>query len=217
VDGTLVDSNDAHAHAWVEAFAVLGIEVPYEAVRRRIGMGADKLMPAVASIEEDSPRGQALSEERSRIFRARYLPHLRPFPDTRALIERFLHDGFSLAIASSAKEDELDALLEVARVSDLIPARTSSDDADRSKPDPDVVRAALRQVKGTSVAVMIGDTPYDLEAAERAGIEFVGVECGGWRGKDLAGAAAIYRDPADLLSRYESSLFARTRRGGSDV
>jgi phosphoglycolate phosphatase-like HAD superfamily hydrolase len=214
VDGTLVDSNDAHARAWVDAFAAHGIDVPFERVRRCIGMGGDKLMPTVSSIEEESPQGHAIARERSRIFKDRYLPGLRAFPGTRALVERFASDGFALVIASSAKEDELGALLAAAGVSDLIPTRTSSDDAERSKPDPDIIQAALEQVKGAPAAVMIGDTPYDLEAAQRAGIEFVGVESGGWRAAQLSGAVAVYRDTADLLSRYDSSLFGPAHYGG---
>ena len=210
VDGTLVDSNDAHARAWVEAFAEHGIAVPFEKVRRAIGMGGDKLMPAVAGVSEDSKVGSKIGECRSGIFRANYLPHIRPFPRVRQLLERFVESGLELAVASSAKEDELAALLEIAGVSDLIPTRTSSDDADRSKPDPDIVEAALAHVSaGKARSVMLGDTPYDLEAASRAGIGFVGLECGGWSRADLRGAIDVYASPADLLEKYEESVFAR--------
>ena len=210
VDGTLVDSNDAHADAWVDAFTEFGITVAYDAVRRSIGMGGDKLMPEVAGIDEGSRLGQQIAERRGHIFKSRYLPRLAAFPRVRELILRFKADGFILAVASSAKEDELDPLLEVAGVKELIPARTSSDDAEHSKPDPDIVVAALTRVKADRArAVMVGDTPYDVAAAKRAGIEIVGLECGGWTREALSGAAAVYRDPADLLDRYEDSLFAR--------
>lgn len=211
VDGTLIDSNDAHAKAWVDAFSEFGITVAYDHVRRCVGMGGDKLMPEVAGIEETSDLGGRIASRRGEIFKKRYLPALRGFPRTRDLIERFLKDGKTLAIASSAKEDELDPLLKRAGVSDLIPKRTSSDDADNSKPDPDIVIAALQQVKAQPhEAVMIGDTPYDVAAAKRAGIEIVGFECGGWTREALAGAIEVYRDPADLLERYESSVFGRS-------
>ena len=210
VDGTLVDSNDAHARAWVEAFAEHGIAVPFEKVRRAIGMGGDKLMPAVAGISEDSKIGEQIGKSRSEIFRARFLPTIRPFPRVRELLQRFVESDLELAVASSAKEDELAALLDIAGVSDLIPTRTSSDDADRSKPDPDIVEAALSQVSaGKARTVMVGDTPYDLEAASRAGIGFVGFECGGWSRADLRGAIDIYASPADLLVTYDQSVFAR--------
>jgi phosphoglycolate phosphatase-like HAD superfamily hydrolase len=215
VDGTLVDSNDAHARAWVEAFARNGITVAYQPVRRAIGMGGDKLMPAVAGIAEDSPEGSQISKARGEIFKARYLPALRPFPRTRELVRRFGSDGFTLAVASSAQADELTPLLETARVEDLVRTTTSSDDAERSKPDPDIVQAALKRTGcPPSSAIMLGDTPYDIEAALRAGIRIVGVECGGWRRADLSGAEEVYADPADLLARYETSIFARFARVG---
>lgn len=208
VDGTLIDSNDAHAKAWVDAFSEFGITVAYDHVRRCVGMGGDKLMPEVSGIEETSDLGEKIASRRGEIFKERYLPSLRGFPGTRDLIQRLLQDGKTLAIASSAKEDELDPLLKQAGVNDLIPTRTSSDDADNSKPDPDIVVAALQQVKAQPHdAVMIGDTPYDVAAAKRAGIEIVGFECGGWTREALAGAIEVYRDPADLLERYESSVF----------
>ena len=210
VDGTLVDSNDAHAHAWVAAFDEAGITVDYEQVRRAIGMGGDKLMPAVSGLDESSPRGERISTRRGEIFKATYLPALRPTPGTRELIERFLSDGFVLAVASSAAEDELQPLLEAAGVAHLIHRRTSSDDAEHSKPDPDIVQAALKEAAVVpSDAIMLGDTPYDVEAATRAGIRIVGVESGGWSAADLAGAVAVYRDPAHLLVEYEQSPFAR--------
>jgi HAD superfamily hydrolase (TIGR01509 family) len=210
VDGTLVDSNDAHADAWIAAFTEFGITVAYDAVRRSIGMGGDKLMPAVAGIEESSRLGQQIAQRRADIFKSRYLPGITAFPHVRELIRRLKDDGYTPAVASSAKEDELDPLLEAAGVQDLIPARTSSDAADRSKPDPDIVVAALEQVSADRArAVMIGDTPYDVAAAKRAGIEIVGVECGGWTREALAGAVEVYRDPADLLERYATSIFGR--------
>lgn len=209
VDGTLVDSNDAHARAWIDAFSEFGITVAYDAVRRSIGMGGDKLMPEVSGIDESSPLGQRIARRRAEIFRFNHLPGIAGFPRVRDLISRLRDDGFVVAVASSAKEEELDPLLEAATVADLIPRRTSSDDAEHSKPDPDIVVAALKQTGvDRSRAVMIGDTPYDVAAAKRAGIEIVGVECGGWTREALAGAIAVYRDPADLLEQYASSVFA---------
>jgi len=213
VDGTLVDSNDAHARAWVEAFEEAGIRVEYERVRRAIGMGGDKLVPHVAGISEDSPEGARISRRRGEIFKSRYLPSIRPFPRVRELVERFIADGFTVVVASSAKDDELAALLERANVADLIEAQTSSDDADRSKPDPDIVEAAIGRSKAPREAtVMFGDTPYDVQAALRAGIAIAGLESGGWRREDLAGAVEVYADPADLYERYDQSIFARVAR-----
>jgi HAD superfamily hydrolase (TIGR01509 family) len=212
VDGTLIDSNDAHARAWADAFREFGIAASYDHIRRSIGMGGDKLMPLVAGIEEDSELGGRIAERRSEVFRSNYLPGLRPLPGTRALIERFLADGLDLAVASSAQREELVHLLERAGVDDLIQTRTSSDDAENSKPDPDIVAAALKSAGVPAAeALMLGDTPYDVVAAKRAGIEIVGVESGGWSREALAGALAVYRDPADILAHYEASPFATGR------
>ena len=205
VDGTLVDSNDAHAHAWVEAFAETGIPVPFSRVRRCIGMGGDKLMPAVAGISEDSPEGERISRRRAEIFKTKYLPHLKPFPDAGRLVPTIVARGFTAVAASSAKEDELRALLKIAGAESLHSA-TSSDDAEASKPEPDIIQAALRQAHATpGEAVMIGDTPYDLEAASRAGVDAIAFRCGGWTDADLSGAIAIYDGPCDLLARLDES------------
>jgi phosphoglycolate phosphatase-like HAD superfamily hydrolase len=210
VDGTLVDSNDSHAHAWVMAFGEAGITVDFDAVRRSIGMGGDKLMPAVSDIEESTPLGKRISARRGEIFQGTYLPALHGFAGARDLLERFLSDGYVLAVASSAAEEELQPLLERAAVADLVQRRTSSDDADNSKPDPVIVKAALKQAGADpSSAIMLGDTPYDVEAARRAGIRIVGVESGGWTEEELEGAIAVYRDVSHLLVEYERSAFAR--------
>jgi len=206
IDGTLVDSNDAHARAWVEALAEEGIEVPFEKVRPLIGMGGDKLLPRVSGLEEDSPRGKRIGERRGEIFKARYLPGLKAFPATRELLVKMRELGLKLVVATSAKEDELKPLLKIAGAADLIEEKTSSDDAENSKPDPDIVKAALDE-SGLSVdeAVMIGDTPYDVEAASRAGLKAIAFRSGGWNDADLARAIAIYDGPADLLAQYDSS------------
>jgi HAD superfamily hydrolase (TIGR01509 family) len=210
VDGTLVDSNHAHARAWVEAFGDHGITVAFDHVRRSIGMGGDKLMPEVSELEETSELGEKIAARRGEIFKSKYLPLIQPFPKVRDLLERLASDGFVLAVASSAKEDELDPLLDRAGVKDLISTSTSSDDAENSKPDPDIVVAAVKQSGcPKDRAIMIGDTPYDVAAARRAGIEIIGVECGGWRREALLGARAVYRDPAHLLAEYEQSVFAK--------
>lgn len=208
VDGTLIDSNDAHARAWIEAFGEHGIPVAFDHVRRLIGMGGDKLMPEVSGIEESSELGAKIAARRGDLFLSRHLPSLQPFPQTRELLERLAADGFVLAVASSAKEEELGPLLDRAGVIDLLPRTTSSDDAEESKPDPDIVQAALKKTGcAREQTVMIGDTPYDIAAAKRTGIEIIGVECGGWTREALAGAVAVYRDPAHLLAEYDGSVF----------
>jgi phosphoglycolate phosphatase-like HAD superfamily hydrolase len=120
------------------------------------------------------------------------------------------NDGLKLFVASSAEQDELAQLLEIAGVTDFIQKKTSSDDAKRSKPDPDIVQTTLEKMGyAPSEVVMLGDTPYDLQAAQKAGVPLIALRCGGWTDPDLAGAIAIYHDPADLLAHYDTSPLAR--------
>ena len=210
VDGTLVDSNDAHAQAWVDAFNEAGVDVPAARVRRAIGMGGDKLMPHVAGMSGESREGKRIGKRRGEIFREQYLPHIAAFPRVRDLLQRFAADGYTLVVASSAQPDELEALLRIANVADLISTKASSDDADRSKPDPDIVSAALkRSGAAPDQALMLGDTPYDVEAARRAGIAIVAVESGGWGVPDLRGAVEVHPGAAEICAHYDQSAFAR--------
>jgi HAD superfamily hydrolase (TIGR01509 family) len=173
-------------------------------------MGGDKLLPEVTAQSIDSPEGKAIADRRRAIFQRDYLPHLKPTRGAQALLEWLRDDRQKLLVASSAEDDELRQLLDVAGASKLIESATSSDDAERSKPDPDIVAAALERA-GVPAAevIMVGDTPYDVEAALRAGIEIIGLRSGGWSDQDLAGAVAVYADPADLLEHYDLSPFKR--------
>lgn len=212
VDGTLVDSNDAHAQAWVKAFAEAGIVVEFQKVRSSIGMGGDKLMPAVAGIQADSPPGQRISERRSEIFKAEYLPHLRPFHDARGLVLAVQARGVKTVAASSAKRDELEALLKIAGTPSLLGDSASGDDAEQSKPEPDIVYAALKKTGApASDALMIGDTPYDIEAAARAGVRTIAFRCGGWDDAALRDAIAIYDGPSELLAALDESPIANPK------
>jgi HAD superfamily hydrolase (TIGR01509 family) len=213
VDGTLVDSNDAHANSWVETFAEAGYDVPFDAVRPLIGMGGDKLLPKTIGIRQDSSEGRRLSKRRSEIFRERYLPRLRPFPGARDLVSLIRSRGLKAIVATSAKDDELRELLKAAQVADLMEEKATSSEAKHSKPDPDIVEAAIDE-SGTSPQhlVMIGDTPYDVEAAGRAEVRCIAFRSGGWRDKDLHGAVETYDGPADLLAHYESSLIGKESR-----
>lgn len=209
VDGTLIDTNDAHAHAWVDVCHEFGHEVAFGEVRRMIGMGGDRVLPSLTGLEEASETGEKMKERRGEIFRERYLPSCRPFPRARELLERFRDDGMQLVVATSASKDDMAALLEAADVAELIQAKTSSSDAEKSKPSPDIVEAALENAGcAPSEAVMLGDTPYDVEASGRAGVRCVALRCGGWDDDALSDAVAIYQDPADLLENYERSPFA---------
>ena len=212
IDGTLVDSNDAHAQSWVDTFAEAGYDVPFDVVRPLIGMGADKLLPKTIGVKHDSKGGKKLIKLRSEIFREKYLPTLRPLKGSRALVLRVRADGLKAIVATSAKDEELQGLLNAAEVADLMEEKATASDARRSKPDPDIVEAAIEE-SGTSPRklVMIGDTPYDIEAATKAKVRTIAFRSGGWSDDDLHGAVEIYDGPADLLTRYDSSLLRKRR------
>jgi HAD superfamily hydrolase (TIGR01509 family) len=214
IDGTLIASNDAHARAWVASLAEFGYAVSFERVRPLIGKGGDKILPELVGLDPDSPEAKRMSEVRGEMFRTRELPHLTATRGARDLLLRLKADGYELSVATSAKADDVKATLEQAGVADLIETATSSDDAERSKPDPDIVRAALQRSRcPASHAVMLGDTPYDIEAATRARVRVVALRCGGyWSDKALHGAEDIYDDPAALLARYDDSIFAAHAR-----
>ena len=210
MDGTLIDSNDAHARAWERAFADNGEPVPYDEIRQRIGMGGDNLIPAILGIEKESALGSRISERRSTIYRDEYLSGIRPFPGVRALLERMRDAGLRLAIATSSPTEELEPAIDITGIRDLLEERTTADDAESSKPDPDIVHAALDRLGlRPDEAVMLGDTPYDIAAAGRAGLGVIAFRSGGFSDKDLAGALAIFDGPADLLERWEESPLGR--------
>jgi HAD superfamily hydrolase (TIGR01509 family) len=207
VDGTLIDSNAAHAAAYVEAGRELGIALDPRAVRDRIGKGGDKLVPEVSGRRKDSPEGHALNERKKAIFAERYLPTLRPTPGARALLERLRDEGLIRIVATSASREDLEKLLRQAGITDLIQGATSADDAAASKPAPDIVQAALA-LTGCSPeeVLMLGDTPYDVKASRRAGVRVIAVRCGGWTDAELAGANAIFEDPQELLNHLDVLL-----------
>lgn len=210
VDGTLVDSNDAHTHAWVEAFQEKGYDATFERVRGLIGMGGDKMVPEVTGLDDKSAEGKALKERWGEIFKASYQPTLKPFPGVPELLQHMRERGLRLIAASSAQQEQLDALLKIARVTDLMEGATSSDEAKHSKPDPDIFQAALGKLKlQADQAIVIGDTPYDVQAASKAGLRTIALRCGGWNDPDFPNAIAVYDDPADLLTHYDASPLAR--------
>lgn len=192
----------------------MGYDIPFEKVRPLIGMGGDRVMPILVGLEEDSEEGQELSSVRSDIFKRHYLPEIQAFPRVRDLVKRLRDDGFDRVVASSSSAEDIDDLLEVAGVRDLVRSATSADDADQSKPAPDIVEGAIARANvERQRLIMIGDTPYDVEAARRARVPLVAVRCGGWGDADLEGAVAIFDDPADLLANYEEVFLDLARFG----
>jgi HAD superfamily hydrolase (TIGR01509 family) len=219
IDGTLVDSVDLHAEAWRQAMQRFGRGVPFERVRRQIGKGADQLLPVFFTAEGLRSIGEELKAYRAELYRQEFLPRVRPFPGVPALFRRLREDGRRIVLASSARREEVDALIDVAGVRGLFEAATSADDVERSKPHPDVFEAALDRLGAVDLreVVAVGDTPYDAEAAGKLGVATIGLLSGGWSEMDLveAGCIEIYRDPADLLARYESSMLSPVRRKGA--
>ena len=213
IDGTIVDSVNLHAKAWKVAFEKFGKEVSFEAIRRQIGKGSDQLLPVFFSRQELNKFGDELDSYRSELFKKEYLPHVKAFPRVRELFERIRQDGKRIALASSAKEDELEEYKRIAQIDDLVEAETSSGDVEKTKPCPDIFAAALERVGqiSTDRVIVIGDTPYDAQAAGKINLTVIGLLCGGWNEQQLrkAGCIAIYREPADLLEHYDSSPLAR--------
>ena len=212
VDGTLIDSVDAHAMAWQRAFAEHGIDLEYHAVRSQIGKGGDQLLPVFLADDEVAGRGGAIDASRAAIVKDEFIDDLQAFPQVRALFERATRAGLAIALASSAKGEELGIYKRKADIERLVEEETSSDDAERSKPHGDIFQAALDRLSDVAPgeAVVVGDTPYDAEAARKVGVRTVGVLCGGFSEADLreAGAVAIFRDPADILARWDAFLEA---------
>jgi HAD superfamily hydrolase (TIGR01549 family) len=213
MDGTIIDSVDLHARAWEAAFANYGKKISYSEIRGQIGKGGDQLMPVFLSKKELHQFGKELDKFRADLFKSEYLPYVKPFPKVRDLFERIREDRKRIVLASSAKEDELESYKKIAHIEDLTEGDTSSEDADRSKPHPDIFEAALDKVGDIARdrVIVIGDTIYDAEAAAKARVKSVGLTCGGSTEEQLrqAGCIGIYRDPADLLAGYLTSPLVR--------
>jgi HAD superfamily hydrolase (TIGR01509 family) len=210
VDGTLVDSNDLHIEAWREAFAHYGVGLTHDQVHEQIGKGGDQLIPALLSREDVEKFGADLDRLRGEIFLRDYLPQVRPFPHVRELFERLKADGLQIVLATSSKQVEVETHIRNLGVEDLIDGATSADEAEHSKPCPDIFEAAFARLDNATPAEtrVVGDTPYDAIAAARAGMQTIAVLTGGFSQDELcdAGAVAIYLDIPDLLEHYPEWL-----------
>jgi HAD superfamily hydrolase (TIGR01509 family) len=210
VDGTLVDSVAIHAETWQRAFREFGHEIAFDELRGQIGKGGDELMPVFLPKAELEAKGEAITGRRAEILKQDYLDHIAPFPKVRELFQRLRDDGFKIVLASSAEGEQLAAYKRKAEIEDLSENETSSDDVERAKPHGDIFQAALDTLEGISPgdAIVVGDTPYDAEAAAKVGLRTVGVLCGAFPEADLrkAGCIAVYKDPADLLVRYDEVI-----------
>lgn len=211
LDGTLIDSNDFHAEAWSRAMAHFGQDVPAARVRGQIGKGGDNLLPALLPADFLDEHREALEAYRTKLFADEYLDRIRPFDQVRALMERVSAAGIRIALASSGVKVEVAHHLDLIGCADLVAVTTSADDAEHSKPSPDIFAAALDKLGVEAAdAVVIGDSPYDMIAASKLGLRTIGVRCGGFTDDVLtdAGAQALFDDPADLLARFDGSALA---------
>jgi phosphoglycolate phosphatase-like HAD superfamily hydrolase len=212
LDGTLIDSVEAHAQAWSRAFAAFGKHVPVEDVRQQIGKGGDQLMPVFLTPEEESAFGEALEAHRGRVFRQEYLPRVRPFPMVVPLFERLVQDGKRVALGSSSAKEDLDHFIGLLGIRRFLDASTNADDVEASKPEPDVFLEALRRLgrPRKDDVIVVGDAPWDAIAADRAGLRTIGLLGGGFSEEQLrtAGCVEVYQDVADLFADYEHSALA---------
>jgi HAD superfamily hydrolase (TIGR01549 family) len=202
VDGTLVDTNYHHALAWWRAFRHHGIALPVWRVHRHVGMGGDQLVPAlVPGIDRDL---HARIEDTRGDEYERLIGEVQALEGARELIAALKERGATVVLASSSPQDELDRYLDLLDARDLADAWTTKDDVDATKPEPDLVRAALDKA-GEEQAVMVGDTPWDVEAARRAGVETVCVITGGFSRQELldAGAAAVFESGDELRRKLD--------------
>jgi HAD superfamily hydrolase (TIGR01549 family) len=212
IDGTLIDSVDLHARAWQEALVKFGHHVTFEQARSQIGKGGDQLIPVFLSEAEQKDHGEEMEEWRGKLFKSKYLPLVRPFSAVPELLRRVREAGLKVAVASSAKKSELEVYLGIACIKDLLDVATSSEEAEQSKPAPDIFRAALKElgIEGPQ-AVAVGDTPYDAEAARKAGIPTIGMLCGGFSEADLRKVCvAVYPGPGALLACFSASPLAHS-------
>jgi HAD superfamily hydrolase (TIGR01509 family) len=202
LDGTLVDSNDAHARAWVRAFTDGGFSLHFDEVRPLIGMGGDQLVPRLTGVEAGTPQYERLSQGWQDHFQRGELPNVRPQPGARELVEALRRRGLELIVGTSGDESIVQSLLDRADVADLLPERTTASDVEDSKPAPDIVRAALNKLGlSPGEVLMVGDTPYDIESARRSGVDTLALRCGG--DSRLEGAVAVYDHPLDWLAHLE--------------
>ncbi len=212
IDGTLVESNWLHAESWQRSFAVMGIQLELDAVRRQIGKGGDELIPVFVAWWRRGAVEKPLKAYRKFLFESEYLAQVKPLPRAKEFLERVKAAGIRPALATSASTKDLEIYKKIVGMEDLIEEQSSADDTERAKPHPDIFSATLKKLGLKPAQVLaLGDTPYDAEAAGMAGISTLGVESGGWSRSDLleAGCIEVYKDVADLLELFDASALGR--------
>jgi len=217
IDGTLTDSVDIHAMAWQEALRHFGFEIPYERVRRQIGKGGDQLLQTLLSRSDFEERGEELDKFRGELFKSKYMKQIRPLSMVPELFRRIRKQGTKIVLASSAKREEVEEYEKLLQVENLVEHETSSDDAEKSKPHPDIFVAAMERLGNPPAqeVIAVGDTPYDAQATAAISIACIGATSGGWTRQELqsAGCIVVYAGPAELLAEFdESPLGAKVRK-----
>ena len=208
IDGTLVDSNGLHVEAWTRAFAEAGHDVAPDAIAGQIGKGADNLVPALIPGTDDEA-AEALGDRHGAIFKAEYLDRVRPFPAARDLVARVHAAGLKAVLAASASEEARAPYSRRLDLGDLVDTSTTIDDVGTSKPAPDIFSVAAKKAGiDPADALVVGDAPYDMDAARTCGMARIAVRSGGFADAALteAGAQAIYDDAADLLRRFSAAV-----------
>ncbi len=204
IDGTLVDTNYHHAVAWYRAFRQNGIVLPLWQIHRHIGMGGDQVVTALTDEATEDEKGDEIRDAEKALYMV-FIEEVEPMEGSRELIEDLKERGHTVVLASSAKESEVDHYLDQLDARELADDWTMSDDVEETKPEPDLVKAALEKAghDGDEDAVMVGDTPWDVEAAKRAGVETIAVLTGGFSRQELekAGAVAVFESVAELRER----------------
>lgn len=208
IDGTLIDSNHAHALAFIKAFEDYEFIVSYEKIRSLIGVGGKEIIFKITGLQQDSSESQDIIKKQGEYFRENYFSQLKVFPRTKDLIIQMKKEKLVLAIGSSANEKDLDLLLKKIGILELIDTVTSANDVKQAKPHPDIIFECIKKLDLLpSKVIMLGDTPYDIEAAKKAQVETVALRCGGWNDDGLTDAIAIYNDPEELLLKFDTSPF----------
>ena len=205
IDGTLIDSNDKHTDCWVEAFAHFGKSVEWKFIREQIGKGGDLLVPDTLNAREMRTFGEKLKKFRGELWKEKYMRTVEPFPGAVDAIRELHARDIKLAFASSSNPDEVEYYVDLLGVGDLLEGTTSKEDAEFSKPSPEIFRAALERVKSDPARTLaVGDTPYDILAAHRTPVPIAAVLCGGFPRESLAKAEFLFDNVPAIVKELSS-------------
>ena len=205
IDGTLIDSNDIHAACWVEAFEHFGRTFGHDAVRQHIGKGGDLLVPDLLNAREMQTFGDEVREYRGEIFKKKYMKTIQAFPGVEAQLRQLHEMGIRMVLSSSANPDEVKYYAGLIGIEDILEGSTSTEDADISKPSPEIFEAGLQRLKTDATkTIVVGDTPYDILAAHRAALPVAAVLCGGFPRELLGKAEFLFADVEEFVRKIDT-------------